>query len=167
MATQRQPNGNATADATHAVSVKDAADRLGLSSEAVRMRLRRGTLAGRKQGGGWVVLLPADPTADAMATEPRPHADATPDRTAAVYDELVASLRSEVEHLRAELAARAEESRRKDHIIAGLVQRVPELPAGHDGPTTRPEAPGAAEPPKPAGETLALRWRRWWRGVGR
>ena len=51
-----------------------------------------------------------------------------------------------------EPAARTDELRRKDHIIAGLVQRVPELPAGQEAPTTRSEADQQAEPPTPASD---------------
>jgi hypothetical protein len=76
---------------------------------------------------------------------------------------LVDQLRSENEYLR-------EESRRKDHIIAGLVERIPELEA--------PSEP--REPPESAGETSDMareeprsntegpqeatsRERSWWR----
>src|SRR5919199_1324959 len=42
------------------VELTEAADRLGLSQEAIRKRIHRGTLAGRKVDGRWLVLLPED-----------------------------------------------------------------------------------------------------------
>ena len=37
------------------LTVAEAAARLGISSDAVRSRLNRGTLEGRKEADGWVV----------------------------------------------------------------------------------------------------------------
>ena len=42
---------------------------------------------------------------------------------------LITSLEEQVSFLRSELVARNEELRRKDHIIAALTERIPELPA--------------------------------------
>src|SRR5215218_2128962 len=59
---------------TDRVTVADAARLLGLSAEAVRLRIKRGTLASEKVEGSVYVILDADPT--------RPSADRTTDRTA-------------------------------------------------------------------------------------
>lgn len=42
------------------VDVAEAARRLNVSHDAIRSRLRRGTLEGEKRGGTWYVTLPAD-----------------------------------------------------------------------------------------------------------
>ena len=42
----------------------EAAERLGISEDAVRKRLRRGTLAGGKDGKEWYVFLRANETRD-------------------------------------------------------------------------------------------------------
>ena len=42
-------------------------------------------------------------------------------------NELVTELRNRIQFLETEMADRKEESRRKDHIIAALTQRIPEL----------------------------------------
>ena len=46
------------------VTVADTAERLGISEDAVRKRLRRGTLAGGKDGKEWYVFLRANETRD-------------------------------------------------------------------------------------------------------
>src|SRR3954447_4166875 len=69
--TQRDPTSDLTLRASpdqvdmDALTIPVAAERLGLTSDAVRMRLKRGTLSGRKVEGRWVVLVPranGDPT---------------------------------------------------------------------------------------------------------
>ena len=134
------PNGERTSDSTtdptqtqrmtERVTVADAARIMGLSAEAVRMRIKRGTLVSEKIDGTVYVFLEADPT--------RPNSERTEDQTSDRTGEqtidqtdLVNALRSEVEFLREELKSReevrAEENRRKDTIIAQLTQRIPEL----------------------------------------
>src|SRR5215212_9593388 len=135
-----QPNGERTRDRTteptqtqqptERVTVADAARLMGLSAEAVRMRIKRGTLASEKIDSTVYVFLESNPTRP--NTERTEHQttgqipDQTPDQT-----ELVDALRSEVAFLREELKSReevrAEENRRKDTIIAQLTQRIPEL----------------------------------------
>lgn len=55
-----------------------AAERLGTTTEAVRMRLRRGSLRGFKQGRQWFVYLPDDAGGDERTDQQpeRPHATA-------------------------------------------------------------------------------------------
>ena len=152
-------------DARTALSVPDAARRLGVTPGAVRSRLHRGTLAGEKRGGQWVVFLPpADDVGEPTGTRGDPtvgQQDTDGTATAA----LIANLQRENARLWEELAERAEEIRRRDHIIAGLVQRVPELPSGQDAPATHQNRPGATEPTRSASDALMLRWRRWLRRV--
>src|SRR4051812_39447312 len=40
-----------------AIPIAEVAELLGLSQEAIRKRIRRGSLAGMKEGGHWFVLL--------------------------------------------------------------------------------------------------------------
>ena len=103
------------------VPLSEAARILGVSKGAVRQRVRRGTLRADKGDDGRVyVYLDA-------SMDPSPY---TVD-VHAPRDELIAQLRSEVEAWR-------EEPRRKDHIIAGLVERIP--PA-IEAPSERRESP--------------------------
>lgn len=128
------------------MTLREAARVLGISKEAVRKRVKRNTLAHEKGEDGRVyvtlpegdVYIPAggdegadasvDAGGDAGADDPGdrrvPDRDYQPDDR----DELIAELRAEV-------AAWREESRRKDHIIAALVERLPpQIEAPKDAP---------------------------------
>jgi predicted nucleotidyltransferase len=98
-----------------------AAHALGISIDAVRMRVRRGTLPSERDETGTVrVILDAD--------------QVVPDET---NDALNEHLREEVEYLR-------EENRRKDHILAALIQKVPALQAAAD---ERRDVPASRDDP--------------------
>jgi hypothetical protein len=84
-------------------------------------------------------------------------------------------LQEEITFLRSELTARTEEIPRRDHIIAGPVERVRELPAtvetaaqetSQDStPVTQrgDESARVGATPREAQGTQGLVWRRWWR----
>lgn len=105
------------------VTVQEAARRLGVSQDAVRQRIRRGSMRHDKDDKGrvYVYLNPTDTRPTDVHDAPR---DAVHD---ASRNELVTELRDRVRFLEAELTDRKEESRRKDHIIAALTQRIPQL----------------------------------------
>ena len=97
------------------VTVREAAKLLGISPEAVRARIKRGTLRKDKGLDGTVfVRLDAEQT--------RSNGDRSSDESdvSADHMRLVATLEEQVSFLRAELVTRNEELRRKDHIIAAL-----------------------------------------------
>ncbi len=143
------------------VTVGEAAALLGISKEAVRMRIRRGTLRSEKTDERVYVWLDDDVNADQNAV---PHAD-----EGAAYRELIEQLRGEVEAWR-------EEARRKDHIIAGLIERLPpqlEAPPDERGADlTASEEPEGSQPRSASGgpQTATERPhseapRSWWRRV--
>ena len=151
------------------LSVPQAAERLGITPDAVRSRLHRGTLAGEKRSGAWRVFFPpVEPTgARQDATGTKQDTDST------APDALIARLEAENAYLRQILDAEIEARRRADHLVAGLVERVRELPATVDvtdvlqesnpAPLRDDTAARASEPYTPVSDTLALAWRRWWR----
>lgn len=111
-------------------TVKEAAEVLGTSVDAVRGRIRRGTLDSVKLDGVVYVLLDAtnrEQQRDKSATEFDDSAQQTADRAGLVIDqaELVRELRGHIDWLRREVE-------RKDTIIMQMAQRIPELeaPAG-------------------------------------
>jgi hypothetical protein len=138
------------------VTVAEAAQLLGMSAEAVRMRVKRGSLKSAKIKGTVYVLMEPEQTrpnidqtgGDSNIGSERTD-EQTRDRTA-----LVDVLRSDVDFLREELKRReevhAEESRRKDTIIAQLTQRIPELEAPsepQEAPQTSSEESSSSSPP--------------------
>ena len=136
------------------VTVPEAAELLGITTEAARMRIKRGTLRSERQAGRVFVLLGSDRPTEQTTERTGP----TEDRTA----ELIDTLR---EQLQAERQAHAEARR----IIAGLVERIPAIEAPSDereSPETVEEAPDKAEEPRPdapGAQEGARRpwWRRW------
>ena len=160
------------------LTIAAAADRLGVSENAVRQRIKRGTIDAAKVDGVWRVALP-DPEDDQQdGYQGRPSGDPLADQEAtgrsvvipeaaraqlaAIRDEFVSPLVATIGALERELGRREAErdqaTRERDELQA-------ELASLRDAAVARSEALGATEPPKQASETLALRWRRWWRGI--
>jgi hypothetical protein len=130
-------------------TVHDAALLLGLSIDAVRKRAERGSLRKEKARDGTVyILLDTDETATGRATGQ----ESTTDETAT--SRLVDSLQNQIEYLRQELEVRNEELRRKDHLLAAALERIPAIeeasPRPLDGHETPSEEQGRDEvPPEP------------------
>ncbi len=62
----------ATAATEEALPVATAATALGITSDAIRARIRRGAMRGEKRGGAWFVYVPVDERRDT-----KPDSDAT------------------------------------------------------------------------------------------
>ena len=120
------------------VDLREAAELLGTSTEAVRKRATRGSLRSEKRDDGRVVVWVDD---DRTEGGHQAQGEASANGGA-----LVEVLAEQVSYLKAQLDIRTEELRRKDHIIAGLVERVPEL----DAPSETPAPPQASEEPPEA-----------------
>lgn len=141
-------------------TVAQAAEMLGLSAEAVRSRVQRGTLESEKVGGTVYVLLED-------TTQTRPNTDETTDDTRAQtplsgdQTEFIASLHGQIEWLRREVE-------RKDTLLMTLMQRVPELDPVREGASESREAPETASEGKDRGEVPPepqepSQRRSWWR----
>lgn len=142
-------------------TVKDAGEILGISPEAVRARLKRGTLHRETGEDGTVyVRLDAAATDDGYdGTTDGTHGGSTNksdgtngwtgNGTGAGEGqgdgERLDDLREEVAFLREELSrereARVEEKRRHDTIVLQLAQRIPELEAPRETPLGPRDAP--------------------------
>ena len=112
------------------LTVHEAAEALGTSTDAVRMRARRGTLRSEKGDDGRVYVYVDPSVEEPNADEPSVKSNVQGEG----YAELVEDLRDQVGYLRDQLSTRDEELRRKDHLLAALVQRVPELEAPQEFP---------------------------------
>ncbi len=160
----RTPTGIRLDNDRTAVTIAEAARVLGLSTDAVRKRLQRGTIPGEKIGDTWRVFLESD-----AATGPRPDVSIPrpdTDRTAAVApDPLVETLREEVAYLREQLAERsrelAAERERFDVLHREALARIPALGAGQDAPQASPEPRHTAEGVEPAGDASVPWWKFW------
>ncbi len=99
------------------MTVAAAAERLGISKEAVRKRISRKTLRFDKDPDGTVwVYVPASPTPSS-----------TPSAGAFDRDELVELLRAQLEDLRADRDAWREQARRSDYLASAAMDRTREL----------------------------------------
>jgi hypothetical protein len=142
--------------------VAEAAERLGITKEAVRKRISRGTLRSDKDPDGTLhVYVPSSGTAVAPF-----------DR-----DELIAELRELIEVLRTDRDAWREQARRSDYLASAalaltreLEGSLRELEALQESPSDSPESPetasdaGDAGPPRQAAPERQEGVRRpWWR----
>jgi excisionase family DNA binding protein len=141
------------------MTVHTAARVLGISEDAVRMRVKRGTLDAEREGGRLYVMLEAEPTND-------------PTGRTEMIEELRDRLRYIEGQLEQEREARTEERRRHDTLMAQLMQRIPELEA----PSNSPDATGAPEsathdaervdvPDRGTAPQEGTQPRPWWRRV--
>src|SRR5215204_2290391 len=109
------------------VTVAEAAERLGITKEAVRKRISRGTLRSDKDQDGTVrVYVPASGTA------------------AATFDRagLIAELRARIEDLRTDRDAWRDQARRSDYMASAALDRTREL----ESRLRELEAPARQEP---------------------
>jgi hypothetical protein len=133
-----QPNSGQTP--TSFYTVAEAAQILGINPEAVRSRIKRGTLASVKEGGTVYVLLDADQT----RSNTGPMGDQT----------LVESLQDQIGYLREQLNQANERDRENRRIIAALTSRIPQIEAPPTDASEEPSEEAAEEPERPW-------WRRW------
>jgi hypothetical protein len=119
--------------------VPEAADALGITAEAVRMRIKRGTLHSERQGGRvFVVLGPDRPT---ERTPEGPGESGT----------LTSQMQARIDSLERQLEEANERDRENRRIIAALTSRIPAIEA----PTDERESPQSAqEEPERAGATV-------------
>src|SRR5215204_3869213 len=132
------------------LTVAEASAVLGVTVEAVRGRIKRGTLDHERTDKGVFVFLEAEQTTD----RPRPATDQTTDRLQSdssalisAKDETIATLRDQLE---AERQAHAEARR----LLMAALERIPALeapPEPRESPETVEEEPERAEPRPAAG----------------
>ena len=97
------------------LTVQEVAEVLGTSVDAVRMRVRRGNLRSDKDPDGRVYVWV---DADESETKPRLNGE---------FDALISAKDETISVLQHQLEAEREAHREARRIIAGLVQRIPEI----------------------------------------
>ena len=148
-------------DVVDRLTVAQAADRLGITQDAVRKRIARGTIRHDKDHEGRIFVY-----LDTFERESKTNQDDGQDREPKTVsdigqDKYTRSLEDQIGFLRQELE-------RKDTIIMSLTQRIPELEATteqREGHVTASEEPynthAPPTPEYPVSETQ--RKRSWWR----
>jgi excisionase family DNA binding protein len=130
------------------ITVSEAAELLAITPEAVRMRIKRGTLRSERQGGRVFVLLGQSQPTD------RPDEPTT----------LISEMRSRIQFLEDEL-------QRKDAILLNMTEAMKALsPPSQDEPSEQRESPETAreepertEPRPTTVESQESVQRPWWR----
>ncbi|MDP9370704.1 MAG: helix-turn-helix domain-containing protein [Chloroflexota bacterium] len=170
------PLGQAADQATDQATthtITDAARLLGVSENAVRKRIRRGTLPAHKQGDRWLVALPgqvadhpsattdqAAPTSGLAGGQVAPTTGQASDLAAAITP-----LADLIERLTMENRELAEAATTWQMRAGILEQQLKQLTAGGDTPTDAPVAapfaPGEAQPANAASDTAPPWWRFW------
>jgi hypothetical protein len=133
------------------VGLKDAAEVLDTTTEAVRKRAKRGTLESTAGEDGRLYV----------------RVDGSVDERVDGEFRLVERMASEIDHLREQLKEEREANRENRRIIAGLVQRVPELEPAKDSSSEPPESPvtssGETDKGKAPEQQEPTQRRSWWR----
>lgn len=145
-------------------TVHEAALLLGLSVEAVRKRAERGRLKKEKAPDGTVYILldaSSETGRDRTTTGHGTRHSATGNETATRRDALVSSLQDQIQYLRHELEIRNEELRRKDHLLAVALERIPELESSKE--TATGSVPKGLGEGSEGAETREGPRRSWWR----
>jgi Mg2+ and Co2+ transporter CorA len=145
------------------LTVAEASAVLGVTVEAVRGRIKRGTLDHERTDKGVFVFLEADQTTDRL----RPDTDQTADRLRSDSDALISAKDETIATLRDQLEAERQAHAEARRIIAGLVERIPALEPPAD---SAPDAPGSPERGEAGGagggvpeEPQMATSRPWWR----
>jgi excisionase family DNA binding protein len=159
------------------LTTDQAADRLGISVDAVRGRIKRGTLEHEREGNKVYVLLEGEAYDQSTTSSDESTDQARPAK-------LVEVLTDQVEHLREQLAEEREARRRADTIIAQLAQsneeqartiRAIEAPnseaardeqnEGQETPGPGPEGSHTPDEAKPGEGTIERPRRGLWRRI--
>lgn len=150
------------------VTVDEAAKLLGTTANALRKRIERGTIRSEKVDGvRYVLLSDRDMPQHAGDTS----GDMPPDSAAPSHDtatgmsSFVDSLEDQVDYLRRQLEVWQEEARRKDHIIAALTERIPEIGASTEPRESRESAHWRSPDRIDKEEEKRKTRRSWWARV--
>lgn len=141
------------------MDLKEAAQVLGITSDSVRKRVKRGTLPSEMGEDGRLQVW-LDTGLDVGSDNALP--GVSPDRS----DALVEAKDETIRVLEAQLQAEREASAELRRIVAGLVQRIPELEPAREPAPESPESPqtasedGSATQAPPQEEKRSW-WQRW------
>jgi hypothetical protein len=135
------------------LTVDQAATALGISTDAVRKRARRGTLEAEKGADGTVYVWVDGGTPDG-STPTQAHLD---------------SMQDQIDYLRQQLDRAEERDRENRRIIAAITQRIPAIEAPEDSSPEAREAPVPSSQEQgdgvvPSEQVRRSWWQRWFGG---
>jgi len=141
------------------MTVPEAAEALAISADAVRSRIKRGTLPTVREGGRVFVVVDGE-------TTDRPSAQAQPTKRPG-EDRLYEEMQERIRYLERQVEEEREARRRADTLLARLMDRMPELEAPQetaDAAEMAEQEPERAEPrPAAPGPQEGAQRRPWWR----
>jgi Tfp pilus assembly protein FimV len=137
------------------VSVDEAARALRLTVDAVRKRVQRGTIEYEKDQAGRVRIILDSPDNTSTLQDDGPDNTGQADALIAAKDETIEELRAQVRRLERDVDTRNEEIRRRDHLLAAALERIPAIEGpqeASEAAETVEEEPEGAEPQSAEGE---------------
>jgi len=140
-----------------ALTVAQAAEVLGVSQDAVRKRIRRGTIqSGRDESGRVYVYVPASETVhktDQDTSQPQPDATA-----------LTSELRDRLRYVEGQLEAERQAHAEARRLLMAALERIPPQLEAPPEKREPPESPGpTGTPPEAPEEAQEGVQRPWWR----
>jgi Tfp pilus assembly protein FimV len=150
------------------VSVDEAARILGLTVDAVRKRVQRGTIEHEKDRAGRVRIILDSPDNASTLQDESPDTTGQADALIAAKDETIEELRDRVRRLEREVDTRNEEIRRRDHLLAAALERIPAIEAPQEASEdaeTVEEEPDRERPRSATGGAQGGAQRPWWRRI--
>jgi hypothetical protein len=141
------------------LSVPEAAERLGVTQDAVRKRIHRDAISWEQDGDGRYYVYLGDTEDTTRNTSRETRQDTS-------RDTLIVAMQDQIDTLKQEVADWKEEARRKDHLLAAALERIPALEEPTE-PRQSPESAGAGSPgsTEPYEEQEKQTSRPWWRRV--
>lgn len=132
------------------MDVHEAAESLGISAEAVRKRVQRGSMEGKRDRDKLYVWLDDGPTQSRQAPS-------APD--------IIEVLRTQVDDLREQLRAEREANRENRRLLAAALERIPEIESSEQTQEADPQAPGGDADPEYREPASSGKSRSWWRWI--
>ena len=140
------------------IPLREAADELGISKDAVRQRIRRNTLRSDKGDDGRVYVY----------LDTSPHGVHGDEAERKGEDRLYREMRERIAYLERQVEEEREARRRADTLLARLMDRVPELEAPQEAANaaeTVEQEPERDQPWSDAPGAQEGARRPWWRRV--
>jgi hypothetical protein len=128
---------------------------LGITQDAVRKRIKRGYIEWERDEDGRLYVW-VDTSETAKETSSETSSETSKDVGDAVLLDYVETLKERIRHLE-------EESRRKDHLLAAALERIPAIEPPPDTPAETRESPVSSSEEEKKGEPPEEERRRsWW-----